>query len=58
MTNEQLAAKLDAIDLKLTKMLIRVDEYGVGLSEFAERFEEVMLALEDERRLDLMQDFE
>jgi hypothetical protein len=35
----------------------RVEKYAIDLSEFSDRFDEVVTQLEDERRLDLIQDY-
>ena len=38
-------------------LIARVEKYASDLETFAERFEEVVTQLEDERRLDLMSDY-
>jgi hypothetical protein len=45
---------LEAILLQLKALTDRVEKYAIDLSEFSDRFEEVVAELADERRLDLM----
>ena len=54
---EQLATilyQLVQINTAITQLSEQIGAYTTDLSEFAERFEEVMERLENERRLDLI----
>lgn len=54
-------AQLASIEASLTKvgpLAERVDKFVADLAEFSERFEEVVQQLADERRLDLLRDYE
>lgn len=47
---------LEQILAQLATLSERLEKYTTDLTEFSDRFEEVMSAVEDERRLDLMRD--
>jgi uncharacterized tellurite resistance protein B-like protein len=56
-TLEAILIQLGLINTNLTKLAERVEKYAIDLSEFSDRFDEVVTQLEDERRLDLIQDY-
>ena len=54
---EGILIQLGAVNGSLENLANRLDKFIVDLSEFSERFEEVMDKIEDERRLDLTRDY-
>ena len=50
--DEELLIQLTYINTAISQLVDRIDRYDTDLREFAERFEEVMTQLENERRLD------
>ncbi len=50
--------QLQQLNANIEKLIERVDKNTTDLSEFSERFEEVTDQLADERRLDLLRDYE
>jgi predicted ATP-grasp superfamily ATP-dependent carboligase len=55
---EAIVLQLTAIQVAVTKLAETVESYTADLKEFSERFEDVVSTLENERRLDLMRDYE
>ena len=49
--------QLGQISAAINKLTERVEQNTVDLSEFVERFEEIMARIENERRLDWQNDF-
>jgi hypothetical protein len=54
---EGLLEQIAALNVKLERLMTKVDGYTTDLAEFSERFEDVVGRLENERRLDLMGDY-
>ena len=52
-----IVAQLAQITAAQNRLTERLDKFIVDLSEFSERFEDVIENLENERRLDLMSDY-
>jgi predicted ATP-grasp superfamily ATP-dependent carboligase len=55
---EAIVLQLTAIQVAISKLAETVESYTADLKEFSERFEDVVSTLENERRLDLMRDYE
>jgi hypothetical protein len=54
---ESILLQLAQMNISFAKLTAEVEGLTADLKEFSDRFEEVVTQLEDERRLDLMGDF-
>ena len=55
---EAVLMQLSQLNANIEKLIERVDKNTTDLADFSERFEEVMTTVEDERRMDLLRDYE
>lgn len=53
-----LSGRVDTLALRATEAASAAEKFVGDLEEFSERFEEVVTALEDERRLDLLREYD
>lgn len=54
---EGILMQLGQLNATMTDLATKVEKYAFDLNEFSDRFEEVVTQLEDERRLDLLGEF-
>lgn len=54
---EDILMQLGQINANLAVLVERTEQVNADLNDFSERFEEVVTQLEDERRLDIISDY-
>lgn len=54
---EAILMQIGQINANITRLADRVEVFTTDLREFSERFEDVVTQLEDERRLDRLEDY-
>lgn len=55
---EAMLMQLTQLNANIERLIERVEKNTADIADFSERFEEVMTTVEDERRMDLLRDYE